>query len=561
MMKRAFLVFLALLMIAGSVVGCKDKKTEDTTETEAEAATDALTKALLSEYAIVIADGCEDEIKSTAEQLKKKMLEITGVEPKVKNDFIKDGSDVCFESEYEILVGLVNRDAAKNFYGDVRENDGGYAMIGKKILLIGRNAEAIKKSFSMFLSDVLTQADAKETLLVSGETKLAAGKYDYDKMTLNGVDIQKYKIVYPALYLLKERTLANAMVAYLKKLTGYTLVAESDTTAATEYEIQIGKTNRVTDAAGAQENQYAICPTDNGVWLCGATTEALYSAANALYGLLRGNDGAAVLNETKSGEVNRLLISMMTYNVLYNFSENRNPDHVLQSIETINADVFGINEATEEWVSRLNAKFSDTYTCVKGKIRSNDKSAEYCPIFFRTDLFELVENGTKWMSDTPDKISKYKESHTYRIFSYAILRDKETGVEFMFISAHLENNEEGYDSKSARKKQSAVLKSFTDGYSYLPIVIAGDMNCTSLNDISSLTSGTRFVNAPSIATEKKESGTWVGKNFASISDGVLDYILVTSDRVSVTKYEAVDNKIDGRYPSDHIPVRIDAIIY
>ena len=562
-MKRALLLFLAFLMIAGSFVGCKDKKTEETSEagTDTEGVPFALTKAILSEYAIVVAEGCDDEIKFTAEQMKKKLKDITGVEPKVKTDFVKEGSDLYSEGEYEILLGMVNRAETKDFYDDVRENDGGYALIGKKVLLIGRNADAIKKAYSMFLSEVLSQVDAKEQLLSDGEEKIVVGKYDYDNMTLNGVGIQNYKIVYPALFSLMERTLASSMVAYIKKLTGYTLVAESDKSVASQYEIQIGRTNRITDATEAQASQYVISPTDNGVWLCGSSTGALYSAANALYALLKGNNGTAVLNETVSGDVKTLSMSVMTYNVLYNFSENRNPNHVLQSIEEINADVFGCNEATEEWVTRLNAKFSGSYTCVKGKIRSNDKSADYCPIFFRTDLFELVENGTKWMSDTPDKISKYKESHTYRIFSYAILRDKETGVEFMFISAHLENNEEGYDSKSARKKQSAVLKNFTDEYSYLPIVIAGDMNCTSLNDLSPLLSSSRFVNAPSIAKEKKESGTWVGKDFMSIGEGVLDYIFVSGDRVAVSKYEAVDNKIDGKYPSDHIPVCADVVIY
>ena len=562
-MKRALLLLLAFLMLAGSLVGCKDKKAEETSEAGAasEGAPFALTKAILSEYAIVVAEGCDDAIKSTAEQMKKKLKDITGVEPKVKTDFVKEGSDIYFESEYEILFGMVNRAETNGFYDDVRENDGGYAMIGKKVLLVGRNADAIKKAYSMFLSDVLSQVDAKEQLLADGEEKIVVGKYDYDNMTLNGVGIQNYKIVYPTLFPLMERMIAGAMVAYIKKLTGYTLVAESDASAPSQYEIQIGRTNRITAASAAQEDQYVISPTDNGVWLCGVSTEALYSAANALYGLLKGNNGTAVLNEATSGNVQKLSVSVMTYNVLYNLSENRNPDHVLQSIETINADVFGCNEASEEWITRLTAKFSKDYTCVKGKIRSNDKSAEYCPIFFKTDKLELVENGTKWLSDTPDKMSKYKESHVYRIFSYAILRDKETGLEFMFISAHLENTQEGYDSKTARKKQSAVLKNFVDDYPYLPIIIAGDMNCTSLNDLSPLLSSSRFVNAPSIAKEKKESGTWVGKDFMSIGEGVLDYIFVSGDRVAVSKYEAVDNKIDGKYPSDHIPVRADVEIY
>ena len=95
----------------------------------------------------------------------------------------------------------------------------------------------------------------------------------------------------------------------------------------------------------------------------------------------------------------------------------------------------------------------------------------------------------------------------------------------------------------------------------IPIVIGGDMNATSLKNLSPLLTNSRFVNSPTIAKEKKESGTWVGKDFANIGEGVLDYIFVTNDSISVDRYEAVNNKIDGKYPSDHIPVRIDAVIY
>ena len=131
----------------------------------------------------------------------------------------------------------------------------------------------------------------------------------------------------------------------------------------------------------------------------------------------------------------------------------------------------------------------------------------------------------------------------------------------MYIQAHLENNMDGYDSVSARTKQSAALKKFTDSYVTLPIIVSGDMNSNNLKDISPLLQNTRFTNSVSVAEEKIGGGTWVGKDFDSIENYTLDYIFVTGDSIEVKKYEAVDNKIDGKYPSDHIPVRIDAVIY
>jgi endonuclease/exonuclease/phosphatase family metal-dependent hydrolase len=250
----------------------------------------------------------------------------------------------------------------------------------------------------------------------------------------------------------------------------------------------------------------------------------------------------------------------MTYNIYHKFPSNRNADDVLRLIEMQDTDIFGCNEANTEWMSRLTAKFSGKYTCVKGKNSNAGDTGDFCPIFFKTDRFELLESGTKWLSDTPDKASKYAESHTNRIFTYAVLRDKASGVSFIFVQVHFENNETGYNSAAARKKQSEVLKEYVDNYFHLPVIISGDCNTTSLNDLSPLLSNSRFVNSSTIAASKKESGTWVGSSFSEITGGVLDYIFVSKDCISVTKYEALDIKFNGKYPSDHIPVRIDATI-
>ena len=256
-----------------------------------------------------------------------------------------------------------------------------------------------------------------------------------------------------------------------------------------------------------------------------------------------------------------LVISAMTYNIYHNFPSSRNLEHVLQSIASENTDIFGCNEANAKWMGLLTAKFKGDYTCVKGENHKGDDTGDYCPIFFKTDKFDLIESGSRWLSDTPDVVSKFDESHTPRNFTYAVLADKRTGIRFMYIQAHLENNQAGFDSTTARIKQSRVLRSFLDVYASFPIIVGGDCNTTRITDLSPLLDQKLgLANASDVAAEKKESGTWVGGSFQAISGGVLDYFFVTVRNVSVLRYEAVDNMIDGKYPSDHIPVRIDAII-
>lgn len=567
-MKRILSLVLAMVLMLALLSGCK--KSENASDTETNADVFSLTRETLGKYSIVVSEKADSETKKLASQLNSKIKTTTENDLKIKSDFIVDGSDEYCEEEYEILFGYVDREAVREFYIDIRENDNGYAMVEKKILLIGYNAKSLESSLNMFFSDILYGAESKDVLMSDGEQKIVVADYTYDQMTINDVDIKEYKIIYPTISSQNEKNAALSLQAFIRSKTGYTVTCDSDKVQKSEYEIQIGQTNRVTqamlaarDSSEFDDESYYFSPCENGIWISGNTTYAFNAAINKFSEAFETAGSSAKLTVTSETvyKMSKLQISVLTYNILYNLSENRNADHVLQSLQEQNTDVFGLNEVTDTWIPRLTSKFNSSYTCVKGKIRSNDKSAEYCPIFFKTDKFELVESGTKWLSDTPDKMSKYKESHVYRIMSYVILKDKATGVSFMYINAHLENNQTGYDSVTARNKQSAVLKTFTDQYSNLPIVIGGDMNAYSLKDIPALLTNTRFVNSPSIAKEKKESGTWVGKDFVSLGDGVLDYIFVTSDSVSVERYEAVDNKINGKYPSDHIPVRIDAVIY
>ena len=114
------------------------------------------------------------------------------------------------------------------------------------------------------MSDVLNKAEGADVLLIDGEQKFVAAEYSYDKMTINGVNIKEYKIIYPSVSALGEKKLAASLQSYITEKTGYTLVCESDKSQSSEHEINIGQTNRITQAmltqreSGADgENYYA----------------------------------------------------------------------------------------------------------------------------------------------------------------------------------------------------------------------------------------------------------------------------------------------------------------
>ena len=131
-----------MLFVALSVCGCK--KTEPDIKEDTEQPAFSLKKEDLELYSIVIPEGASKDINKIATDLKNQIARISGADIKIKGDFVAEGSDVYSESEYEILIGRVNRTEMGALYEDIRENDSGYAMVGKKLALIGCNAEALQ---------------------------------------------------------------------------------------------------------------------------------------------------------------------------------------------------------------------------------------------------------------------------------------------------------------------------------------------------------------------------------------------------------------------------------
>ena len=81
-------------------------------------------------------------------------------------------TDATAPAEYEILVGEVNRDEIPAFYESVKENDYGYAMIGKKILLVGYDNKMIEKSIWLFIPEVVEKMDEIDSLLKDGAKEI-----------------------------------------------------------------------------------------------------------------------------------------------------------------------------------------------------------------------------------------------------------------------------------------------------------------------------------------------------------------------------------------------------
>ena len=258
------------------------------------------------------------------------------------------------------------------------------------------------------------------------------------------------------------------------------------------------------------------------------------------------------------------VISVMSFNLKTGNSSSKGT-LVAGTILDNAPDVFGVQEADILWMSTLKSKLS-AYTAV-GESRGG-LSGEYSAIFYRTDLFNCIASGTKWLSATPDKASKYSYTEngtTYtanynRVMTYVVLERKADGARFIYVNTHLDNNGNNSNdvAEKIRKGQVEILlaqvQSLCNTYGDLPVVVTGDFNTQGVvnNTISynaMLAGG--FVDSSKVAKVGEAKTTFT--DMTNENSGVIfDYVFVSSGlKNHVQSYTVCDAKRNGEWVSDH----------
>lgn len=242
-------------------------------------------------------------------------------------------------------------------------------------------------------------------------------------------------------------------------------------------------------------------------------------------------------------------------------------------------DSIGMQEVTTLWRDMMNNFiFNDSYASV-GDPRTPGGEAN--PIYYRTDKFELVDSGTFWLSDTPEVEGSYLEGCLYpRICTWAHLRDRATGKEFVHFNTHLDHLS-GSDGRSLRKQQIIVILKFAQRFGDIPMVLTGDLNQAAVN--AEGTQYSVYKTLTGIKTFTLDDGTTAKSPFSNarydapdnMPEGVcatmtqyydqagtkynpakepIDYVLYTKSSLTALSYKIRLYDRCGLYLSDHLPV-------
>ena len=280
------------------------------------------------------------------------------------------------------------------------------------------------------------------------------------------------------------------------------------------------------------------------------------------------------------------VINVASYNIRqYNKQDSINGNGwqvrcpiLAQLIRFHEIDVFGTQEGFKHQLEDLKAALPGyDYTGV-GREDGAD-AGEHSAIFYRTDLFTLVDHGDFWLSETPEKPSIGWDAVLPRICSWARLRHNPTGKEFLFFNLHMD-----HIGKQARVESALLVQQKMNEFgSELPTFLTGDFNVDQTHQsYTALTTSGKLKD--SYCTAKLVyalNGTFNDYSTNDYSTSRIDHIFV-SPNVKVDKYGVLTDTyrtpVDGaearqpgsapeeisliphvaRTPSDHFPVMIRA---
>jgi endonuclease/exonuclease/phosphatase family metal-dependent hydrolase len=232
-------------------------------------------------------------------------------------------------------------------------------------------------------------------------------------------------------------------------------------------------------------------------------------------------------------------------------------DLFFKTIEAFNPDLIGFQEVLADQHDDIAARMKDYGFA--GVARDDGKrKGEWSLIGFRKDRFEQLDAGTFWLSDKPDVPGSVGwDAKLTRICSWARLKDKTNGKQFVFANTHYD-----HVGHHAREMSSTlIMKTLPKLSRGNPIVMTGDFNTTENDppyktimhptqaDMAHFTDSYREVH-PQRSSDEASFHGFKG----TVHGSHIDFILHTPEFHATAATIDRTKSADGRFPSDHYPV-------
>ncbi len=177
-MKKIFYIFFALIISLG-LSACEEKKTGNENNVVLR------TIDNISEYVVVRGDKSSNDETKCATSLRKAINTATEAALGVKTDF--------YNNKYEILVGKTDREQSIAALKGLKYHDYTIKLDGNKIVIAGGSDKALGDAVEFFKTNFI-DTDKKTVKAPTGAGYTYKGSYLLDRLTVEGVSIEKFKI-------------------------------------------------------------------------------------------------------------------------------------------------------------------------------------------------------------------------------------------------------------------------------------------------------------------------------------------------------------------------------
>ncbi|MCJ8010278.1 endonuclease/exonuclease/phosphatase family protein [Paenibacillus sp. KQZ6P-2] len=255
-------------------------------------------------------------------------------------------------------------------------------------------------------------------------------------------------------------------------------------------------------------------------------------------------------------------MTVMSFNLRYNNpGDGANQwmyraDRAAQMIKDHHPLVIGTQEGYYDMLTDLQERLDDYAWAGTGRMGGHEN--EHCAIFYRKEVLALLEQGTFWLSETPDVPgSKSWDSDLPRICTWARFEHRQIGEKLTVFNIHLDHLGQEARNQGTRMIWESIASSYEKHPT--PTILTGDFNSHPSELPIALLRGN---------IELDGQRSWLKDAYTAMSSEIgstrhdfnggeqgepIDYIFV-SPEWNVRSIQVDRHLMDGAYPSDHYPV-------
>lgn len=260
-------------------------------------------------------------------------------------------------------------------------------------------------------------------------------------------------------------------------------------------------------------------------------------------------------------------LRVMSYNIRYDNPNDgddvwRNRrEQVASTIRFHRPAVIGLQEALHAQLRDLRDRLPDYEWLSAGRAECGN-AGEYAAIAYEIDRFNLEDEGTFWLSETPEETGSVGwDAMLPRLVRYVELREQDTDVTFYHFNTHFDHAGEESRLESAKLLLDRIDEQVPDD----PVIVTGDFNCRAgsppykhLTGRNKASAGRALFDTHSHAKYSHHGPETSMTDFHNlIPDKKIDHVFVTGDIEVILHGVLSDTYGNGRYPSDHLPVVVN----